>query len=136
MTGKGGTPVKSSHSHEVQLDFSVAVITRPEVEGGGGDFIHDGFGVAVFRQINTLDVALAGVARLDTHVIKIVSRVHRQFAVVLLPTAGTKDPAKTPLAKAERALQEALASLALGSQDRQSGAPAAARAQRFGVVLQ
>ena len=122
--------------HEVQGDLGVSVVASPEVECGGRDFINHRVGAAIFRQINALDVTLASIAGLDANAVKIVSRVHRQFDVVLFPAVRTEDTAKAPLGETEGTLQEPLAAFSFGAQDCCAGRPVAVGAHWLRIVFQ
>ena len=50
---------------------------------------------------STLNICLAGVARLDPNVIEFASREHREMLVVLLAASRTNDPPKLPFGEAE-----------------------------------
>ena len=39
---------------QIVLQLGVAVLAGPEVEGGGGKFVDQRFGAAVFRQVDAL----------------------------------------------------------------------------------
>src|SRR4029077_5241774 len=68
---------------QVVLQLGVAVLAGPEVEGSGGEFVDHGLGVAVFCEVDGLDVGLAGVAAFDANVVELAGRVDSQLLVVL-----------------------------------------------------
>src|SRR5438105_5714658 len=84
---------------------------RPQVERGGGDFVHERYCQAQPRQVNPLDVVLAGVAGFDPHVV-ILRRVKiPEPGGPLLPTLRADDAAERPRAEARRADEIAPAAL-------------------------
>ena len=83
------------------MEFGVTVLLRPEVEGNRGEFIHYGVGQAVLREIDGLNVGVAGVAALHAYMSELVSLIDRKFGLVLLAASGADDAAEFPLAQTE-----------------------------------
>ena len=83
------------------MQFGVAMLTRPEIERNGCQFVYERLGAPIFREIDALNICLAGVARLDPNVIEFASREHREMLVVLLAASRTNDPPKLPFGEAE-----------------------------------
>ena len=68
----------------------------PEGEGNGGDVINQGDCVAIFCQVDSLEIELAGVAGLDTDVGELLRNVDRQFGFGLFATRRAMNPPKFP----------------------------------------
>ena len=57
----------NSESHEVELNLSVALFRRPQVQGRSRDLVHHRHSQPVDRHVNGFEVVFTGVARLDAH---------------------------------------------------------------------
>src|SRR6266496_2457006 len=91
------------HSQQIALQFGVAVLAGPQIERSRSEFVDHWLGAAVFREVDGLEVCLAGIATFHANVVEVAGRKDREILVVLLAASGTYDSAKLPFGKAERA---------------------------------
>jgi hypothetical protein len=112
------------------------VLLRPEVERDGGEFVDQGVGETIFREVDCFDVGPAGVAALHPNVREFLRRVDRKFGVIFLAAAGTDEAAELPLGEAESAEQAAAASVPLLAEDAERRLAIAERAERRCVAFQ
>jgi hypothetical protein len=119
---------EDSHAKQVGLEFGVAVLLRPKVERDGGKFVDQRLGQAAFRQVDALDVGLAGVAALDADGGEIVGGVDGEFGMVFFAASGADEAAEIPFRETEAAEQAAAASVALRAKDGKRGFAMAERA--------
>ena len=125
-----------SHSQQVGMKLGVSVFLRPEIQRDGGEFVDERVGQTVLREVNRLDVGLAGVAALDADVGECFSGVDGKLGVIFLAAPGTDDAAEFPFDEAKPAKEAAAASVALLAEDAQRRLPIAERAERMGVAVE
>ncbi len=106
---------------EIVLQLGVAVLAGPEVERGGGQFVDQRFGAAVFRQVYALDIGLAGVTAFHANVVEVAGGEDGKPFIVLLAASRADDAAKLPLGQAERTDQGARAAISHRPQTPRAG---------------
>ncbi len=108
----------------------------PQVERDRGEFVDQGIGQAVLREVHGLYIGAASVAALDPHVRKLFSREDRESGLVLLATGGTHDAAEFPLGETESANQVAAGAVALLAEHAETWLAIAEWAQRMSIALE
>src|SRR5260370_34400159 len=83
-------------AQEIVLEAGVAMLMRPECKGNGGEIVDQWNGVAVFCQVDSLEIELAGVASFDADVGQLLSNVDRQLGFGLFATRRAMNPPKFP----------------------------------------
>ena len=111
------------------------MLLRPPVERDRCQFVNQGVGQAIFREVNGFNVGAADVAALDAHVRKLLGSVNRKLGLVLLAASGTQDTAEFPLAKTEPADQIPARTVAQWTQDGNGGSAVAEWAARVCVTV-
>ena len=91
------------------------MLGRPEIERHRCHLVHQRNGVAVDRQINRLEVVMAGIAGFYADSREIFRRIAGKFFVVSLPASGTQNAAELPLCQTKRTQQKTLAPIAFGT---------------------
>src|SRR4030095_2518449 len=90
---------------------AVSVFARPQIQGHGGDVIHEWNRGAILRQVDRLEVAAATFARVDADVSKPIRRVDGQGIEALFAAGGASHPQKWPFRETETAQKRAPGSL-------------------------
>lgn len=88
--------VKLLDPQEVRLQLRIPILYRPKAQRDRRQFIYYRNCVAVLRQIDRLNVVTAGIARLDSHVVKLVCRVNDKLFDVFFSTGWTQHALKVP----------------------------------------
>jgi hypothetical protein len=120
---------------EVKLHLLVAVLAGPEIEGDGGEFVDDRVGEAGFGEVDGLEVLPAVVAAVDANVGKLVGGINRELLMIFFAAVGADDAAEFPFSQAEGTDEAALATIAEGTQNGDSGLAPAERAEGTGVSV-
>lgn len=95
-------------TNDVELDFPVVMLRRPQIQGSSSNFVNYGHGVTIHRQVHGLEVMVTGVTRFHPDSRNAFRGIPRQLLVVLFPTGWAQNPAKFPFRHAERTEQRAL----------------------------
>ena len=127
---------KRSQTEQIGAEFGVPVLLCPEVEWDRGEFIHHWISQTVLREVDGLDVSVAGVAALDAYMGKLFGSVDREFHLVFLAASSTDDAAEFPFAETKPADQVAARAITLGTQDAEGRLAIAERTQRIGVTVE
>src|SRR4029077_17542501 len=78
-----------SHAQQVGMELGVTVFLRPEIQRDRGEFVDKRVGQTVLREVDRLDVGLAGVAALDANVGECFGGVDGKLGVIFLAASGT-----------------------------------------------
>ncbi len=123
----------------------------PQGERNRGQIIHQGDGVAVFGEIDSGEIKLAGVAGFDADVGQLLGDVDGELGFGFFAAGGAEDTAEFPFLEAEGAEEEAFAAVAFDSEDAgeragatqrtdfcgyDNGRPGKQQGAEFGVGLQ
>lgn len=90
-------------SDEVQLNLLIPAFRGPEIEGGGRDIIDERNGETEPRQIDSFDVAIASLTRLNSHVRINFGLKVPEFERTLLTARGTNNAPELPRRQTGRA---------------------------------
>jgi hypothetical protein len=61
--------IKLLQTHQVQFDFHVTMLARPNIQRRRRNFIDEGNGKPESREVHAFNVMLAGIARFDAQVV-------------------------------------------------------------------
>src|SRR5262245_53720043 len=100
------TALMFSHTRQVRLNFTIALLARPEIERDGGQFIDERDKSRVFCQVNGFEVAPASVTGFDSHAWDLLCGVVGEFVRINLEAGRTRDALKGPDVAAIAAHQE------------------------------
>src|SRR5262249_10860728 len=100
-----------SNAEQGRAGFLIFVFPGPKIERNGRQLIDQGNGIPVFGHINRLQICVARVASIDSHVLELFGRENRKLIFIFLAAARTDYSAKRPLRKAEGTDQRSLASI-------------------------
>ena len=98
------------------MQFRVAVVGGPQVQGYGRQFVYYRDCMAVFCEINSFDICAASVASFDADVRELPGGINREFVDVLFATGGADNSAVVPFGGAQGANQRALPAIAFRPQ--------------------
>ena len=112
-------PRSSLEAHDVRLDFAVAVFGGPDIECRRSHFIYLRNRQPIESEVNRFQIFPARIAGLNPNSGNSVSDISREFLVILFAAGRAENPAELPLGMAQRAEQHPLATIALGSDNRQ-----------------
>src|SRR6266849_7136529 len=115
-------------AQKVGLEAGVAVLVGPQRQWDRCQIIDEWDSVAVFRQIHTCEVKLAGIAGFDADVGQLLRYVHRELAFRFLAARRAMNPPKFPLLRAERTKQKPFSAVAFHAQHTHARPRAAQRA--------
>src|SRR5882724_13072875 len=106
-----------SRAQEVRLQPGIALLMGPQGERNRGQIIHQGDGVAVFGEIDSGEIKLAGVAGFDADVGQLLGDVDGELGFGFFAAGGAEDTAEFPFLGAEGTEEKALATVAFDSED-------------------
>jgi hypothetical protein len=99
-----------SHTRQIRLNFTIALLARPEVERDGGQFIDGRDKSRVFCQVNGFEVAPASVTAFDSNAWDLLCGVIGEFVRVDLEAGRAGNALKGPGREALATHQEATSS--------------------------
>src|SRR6266545_1142725 len=85
-----------SHSHKVQFDLLVAVLTRPKIQRCRVNFINDWCRKTDTCKVHTFNVVRACIASLNSNVVEFRRMKISQFCRPFLAAVSTNDATKFP----------------------------------------
>src|SRR5216683_3753293 len=103
-------------AQKVGLEAGVAVLVGPQRQWDRCQIIDEWDSVAVFRQIHTCEVKLAGVAGFHADVWQLLRYVHRELAFGFFAACRAMNPPEFPLLGAKRTEQKPFPAIAFHSQ--------------------
>src|SRR5436189_2453021 len=101
----------TSEAQQIQLDLFIPALLRPRVQRRRGDFVDERDGEAEAAEIDAFQVALAGVADLDAHVLQVRPRKITELPLVVLAAGRTDNTSKWPRCETSRAHEKPAASV-------------------------
>src|SRR4029450_11397713 len=102
--------LRFSHTRQIRLNFTIALLARPEIERNCGQFIDERDKSRVFCQVNGFEVAPASVTAFDSHAWDPLCGVVGEFVRINLEAGGARDALKGPDVAAIAAHQESTSS--------------------------
>lgn len=117
------------------MEFGVTVFLRPQVERDGCEFVDQRVGQAILREVDRLDVSMAGVAALHSHMGKLFGSVDRKFGLVFLAASRTNHAPECPFGTTESADQAAACPVALLAENSERRLAIAERAHRMVIAV-
>src|SRR5687767_7888042 len=120
----------TSEPDQIQFDFLIAVVARPQIQWSAGHLVHERDRIALASQINRLQIMPARVTRVDTKMIERRGMKVAETMFVFLATLGAPNASERPRGEAGRANELSAAAVGPTSahQDRKLRSASAERA--------
>ena len=93
------------HAEQVYLQFSVALLLCPEIEGEGGQLIHHRDRPPILRHVNGFYVAVASIAGVHADIVDVIGHKDRQLVFVFFAAVRALYPEESPFGGTEGAYQ-------------------------------
>src|SRR5262249_17917787 len=88
--------LRFSHARQIRLNFTIALLARPEIERNCGQLIDERDESRVFCQVNGFEVAPASVTTFDSHPWDPLRGVVGEFMRINLEAGWARDALKGP----------------------------------------